>query len=72
MTTTKQTAGNNAILKAVKAEFNKSIYARVFRLINGGADLQAVKAFVGRYYDAESRAAALARLFGGTEQQRTH
>lgn len=64
---TKQTAGNNKVLKAIKAEFNKPIYARVFRMINGGADLQAVKAFVGRYYNAEHRDAAIARLFGTTE-----
>jgi len=60
---TKQTAGNNKILKAVKAEFNHLIYGKVFVMVNDGADLDAVREYVGRFYNDGCREECLARLF---------
>ncbi len=49
--------------RAVKSEFNKPIYQRVLAMVNNGATLETVEGYVGMFYNAESRASAVARLF---------
>ena len=61
-TTTKQTAGNNADLARIKAEFHPKIYKKVIMAYDAEGR-EAAMAYVGQFFNDGYRAEGLAKLF---------
>lgn len=62
MKTVKQTAANNKVLAAIKREMNHLVYAHCLGIMNSEGE-QAVRAYVGQFFNDEYRAAAMTKFF---------
>jgi hypothetical protein len=62
--TTRQTAGNNATLRAIKAYMNKPIYAGALARMNQSGP-EAVKAYLGQFFNDEYREIIVSNLMDG-------
>lgn len=62
--TVKQTAGNNATLRAIKAYMNKTIYADAMALMNESGP-EAVRVYLGQFFNDEYREQVVGNLMNG-------
>jgi hypothetical protein len=65
-TQTKRTAGNDTILANIKKTFNAKIYKEALRLYNAEG-VEATRAYIGQWFNAEARERCLASIFGGPQ-----